>query len=146
MRANIDAWWPLVRDGRVEAIVMNASGCGAMVKEYAHHLRNDPATRNARRTSWRWSGTWPRSSRRRRRRARARAAARARPFIRRARSIGRPAALAEQLLADLGFELQPFADKHLCCGSAGAYSVLNPDIALELRDRKLSAIAAGGPT
>ena len=43
MRANIDAWWPLVRDGRVEAIVMNASGCGAMVKEYAHHLRNDPA-------------------------------------------------------------------------------------------------------
>ena len=53
--------------------------------------------------------------------------------------------LSEQLLADLGFELQPFADKHLCCGSAGAYSVLNPDIALELRDRKLSAIAAGGP-
>ena len=41
--------------------------------------------------------------------------------------------------------MQPFADKHLCCGSAGAYSVLNPDIALELRDRKLSAIAAGGP-
>ena len=55
----------------------------------------------------------------------------------------RPA--CRQLLADLGFELQPFADKHLCCGSAGAYSVLNPDIALELRDRKLSAIAAGGP-
>ena len=54
--------------------------------------------------------------------------------------------MSEQLLADLGFELQPFADKHLCCGSAGAYSVLNPDIALELRDRKLSAIAAGGPT
>ena len=43
MRANVDAWWPLVQDGAVEAIVMNASGCGAMVKEYAHHLRHDPA-------------------------------------------------------------------------------------------------------
>ncbi|MCY1551052.1 Lactate utilization protein A [compost metagenome] len=53
--------------------------------------------------------------------------------------------LSEQLLAELGFELQPFADKHLCCGSAGAYSVLNPEIALQLRDRKLSAISAGGP-
>src|SRR5690606_28642658 len=43
MRANIDAWWPLVQAGNVEAIVMNASGCGAMVKEYAHHLRHDAA-------------------------------------------------------------------------------------------------------
>lgn len=53
--------------------------------------------------------------------------------------------LSEQLLEDLDFELLPFADKHLCCGSAGAYSVLNPKIALELRDRKLSAIQTGMP-
>ena len=125
---------------------MNASGCGAMVKEYAHHLRNDPATRNARRTSWRWSGRG-----RDRRAAGAgcaracRSAARGLSSAVHAAALAGPAALVEQLLADLGFELQPFADKHLCCGSAGAYSVLNPDIALELRDRKLSAIAAGGP-
>src|SRR5690606_36769673 len=41
LRANIDAWWPAVERGEIEAIVMNASGCGAMVKEYAHHLRHD---------------------------------------------------------------------------------------------------------
>ena len=42
MRRNVDAWWPQVEAG-AEAIVMNASGCGAMVKEYGHLLRNDPA-------------------------------------------------------------------------------------------------------
>ena len=91
MRANIDAWWPLVRDGRVEAIVMNASGCGAMVKEYAHHLRNDPAYAQRAADIVALVRTWPRSSRRRRRRyARACRKRRARPFIRRARcSIGR---------------------------------------------------------
>ena len=43
MRANIDAWWPLVDSGEVEAIVMNASGCGVTVKEYGHILRHDAA-------------------------------------------------------------------------------------------------------
>ena len=42
MRANIDAWLPWIESGKIEAIVMNASGCGATVVEYAHHLRNDP--------------------------------------------------------------------------------------------------------
>src|SRR3546814_13185725 len=42
MRANIDAWLPLLDSGQAESIIMNASGCGAMVKEYAHHLRHDP--------------------------------------------------------------------------------------------------------
>lgn len=148
MRANVDAWWPLVQDGKVEAIVMNASGCGAMVKEYAHHLRHDAAY--------------------------AQKAADIVALVKDVAEIVAPHAellrsrlpagtrasfhppctlqhwqglrpLSEQLLVDLGFELQPFADKHLCCGSAGAYSVLNPDIALELRDRKLGAIAVGSP-
>src|SRR5690606_25190836 len=43
MRENIDAWWPLIDRGEAECIVANASGCGAMLREYAHHLRNDPA-------------------------------------------------------------------------------------------------------
>ncbi|MVW80641.1 glycolate oxidase subunit GlcF [Bordetella sp. 02P26C-1] len=148
MRANIDAWWPLVEAGSVEAIVINASGCGAMVKEYAHHLRLDPAY-----------------------------AARAErivslvkdvaeivaPHVETLRSRLTPGVraafhppctlqhwqglrpLSERLLLDLGFELQPFADTHLCCGSAGAYSVLNPEMALELRDRKLSAISQTRP-
>lgn len=148
MRANIDAWWPLVRDGRVEAIVMNASGCGAMVKEYAHHLRNDPAY--AQRAADIVALVKdvaeivaPQAQALRARLPQAPRAAFHPPCTLQHWQGLRP--LSEQLLADLGFELQPFADKHLCCGSAGAYSVLNPDIALELRDRKLSAIAAGGP-
>ena len=148
MRANIDAWWPLVHDGRVEAIVMNASGCGAMVKEYAHHLRNDPAY--AQRAADIVALVKdvaeivaPQAQALRARLPQAPRAAFHPPCTLQHWQGLRP--LSEQLLADLGFELQPFADKHLCCGSAGAYSVLNPDIALELRDRKLSAIAAGGP-
>ena len=122
---------------------MNASGCGAMVKEYAHHLRNDPAYAQRAADIVALVRTWPRSSRRRRRCARAcRSAARGLSSAVHVAALAGLRPLSEQLLADLGFELQPFADKHLCCGSAGAYSVLNPDIALELRDRKLSAIAA----
>src|SRR4029079_7299528 len=43
MRANVDAWWPALERGEVEAIVMNASGCGVTVKEYGHSLAHDPA-------------------------------------------------------------------------------------------------------
>lgn len=148
MRANVDAWWPLVQDAKVEAIVMNASGCGAMVKEYAHHLRNDPAyaqkaadivalVKDVAEIVAPHAGLL---------RARLPAGTRAAfhpPCTLQHWQGLRP--LSEQLLADLGFDLQPFADKHLCCGSAGAYSVLNPDIAMELRDRKLGAIAAASP-
>ncbi|MEN4918658.1 glycolate oxidase subunit GlcF [Achromobacter spanius] len=148
MRANVDAWWPLVQDGKVEAIVMNASGCGAMVKEYAHHLRHDPAyaqkaadivalVKDVAEIVAPHVGLL-----RERLPAGTRAAFHPPCTLQHWQGL-RP--LSEQLLVDLGFELQPFADKHLCCGSAGAYSVLNPDIALELRDRKLGAIAAGSP-
>ena len=44
MRRNIDAWWPYVQNGEIEAVVMTASGCGATVKEYGHLLAHDPAT------------------------------------------------------------------------------------------------------
>ena len=143
MRANIDAWWPLVRDGRVEAIVMNASGCGAMVKEYAHHLRNDPAyaQRAADIVALVGRGRDRRAGRRC-----ARAAASA------ARAFHPPCTLQHWQACgpcrscwrtwDSNCSRSPTS---ICAGSAGAYSVLNPDIALELRDR-LSAIAAGGRT
>jgi glycolate oxidase iron-sulfur subunit len=148
MRANIDAWWPSVESGKVEAIVMNASGCGAMVKEYAHHLRKDPAY--------------------------AERAARIVALVRDVSEVVAPHAamlrdllglhvraafhppctlqhwqglrpLADTLLADLGFELLPFPDRHLCCGSAGSYSVMQPELSTSLRDRKLAAIAPGAP-
>ena len=149
MRANVDAWWPLVRDGAVEAIVMNASGCGAMVKEYAHHLRHDPAY--AQRAADIVALVKdvaeivaPQAGELRQRLAGNPMRAAFHPPCTLQHWQGlRP--LSERLLADLGFELQPFAEQHLCCGSAGAYSVLNPEIALALRDRKLGAIAPAAP-
>ncbi|MGB3432462.1 glycolate oxidase subunit GlcF [Achromobacter sp.] len=148
MRANVDAWWPLLQDGKVEAIVMNASGCGAMVKEYAHHLRHDPAyAQKAAHIVALVKDVAeivaPHAAQLRSRLPAGTRAAFHPPCTLQHWQGLRP--LSEQLLADLGFALQPFADTHLCCGSAGAYSVLNPEIALELRDRKLGAIAAGGP-
>ena len=151
MRANIDAWLPYVESGKIDAIVMNASGCGAMVAEYAHHLRDDPVY--------------------------APKAARIVALVRDvAQIVGphveqlskhidadklpkrpvfhppctlqhwqglRPA--SEQLLTQLGMSLQPFTESHLCCGSAGAYSVLQPEISTSLRDRKLGHLNAAQP-
>jgi glycolate oxidase iron-sulfur subunit len=148
MRANVDAWWPLVQDGAVEAIVMNASGCGAMVKEYAHHLKHDPAYAQKAADIVALVKdvaeiVAPHAEQLRARLAPGTRAAFHPPCTLQHWQGLRP--LSERLLADLGFELLPFADQHLCCGSAGAYSVLNPEIALELRDRKLGAIASSGP-
>ena len=141
MRANIDAWWPHVEAG-VEAIVMNASGCGVMVKDYGHALRGDPAyaERAARISSL------------------TRDLSELLPDLTsslRGRVKPQPGRLAfhppctlqhgqqlrggvEQHLADLGFDIRTAGNEaHLCCGSAGTYSVLQPAIATELRDRKL---------
>ncbi|MCD0502245.1 glycolate oxidase subunit GlcF [Bordetella petrii] len=148
MRANIDAWWPLIENEAVEAIVMNASGCGAMVKEYAHHLRGDAryAERAARIVALVKDVAEvvaPHAQALRERMAPGGPAAFHPPCTLQHWQGLRP--LSERLLADLGFELRAFPDSHLCCGSAGAYSVLNPDMALELRDRKLAAMATRAP-
>jgi len=144
MRANVDAWWPLVERGEIEAIVMNASGCGAMVKEYAHHLRGDPdyAERAARivalvRDVAEVVAPQVGELKARMRSTDARTAFHPPCTLQHWQGL-RP--LSEKLLADLGFALQPFAETHLCCGSAGAYSVLEPDLSLSLRDRKLARI------
>jgi glycolate oxidase iron-sulfur subunit len=141
MRANIDAWWPHVEAG-VEAIVMNASGCGVTVKEYGHLLRDDPA----------YAARAARISELTRDLSellpglvdalRPRMAARAGQV-----AFHPPCTLqhgqklrggVEKHLGDLGFKVNVTANEsHLCCGSAGTYSVLNPDIAYSLRDRKL---------
>ena len=152
MRRNIDAWWPLVEGltdaGRVEAIVMNASGCGVTVKEYGHALARDPDyAEKARRISALTKdlsellpdlvlALQPRLARR-----------------------SQPTPLAyhppctlqhgqqlrggvETHLAALGFDVKTApVDAHLCCGSAGTYSVLQPVLATQLRDRKLKALA-----
>ncbi len=149
-RRNIDAWWPAIERGEVEAIVMTASGCGVQVKDYGHMLAHDPAY--------------------------ARKAARVAELTRDVSEIvaaeveriealfrGRsgPAApvafhapctlqhglkvrgVVERLLVAAGFAPTPVRDAHLCCGSAGTYSLLQPELSNQLRENKLTALEEG---
>ncbi|MFA7291364.1 MAG: glycolate oxidase subunit GlcF [Rhodocyclaceae bacterium] len=155
MRRNIDAWWPHIepaQGGGVEAIVMTASGCGAHVKEYGHLLQHDPAyAAKAERVS---ALTLDISE------ILAAEAGRLKPML--AGKQHPPLKLAfhspctlqhgqqikgvvEELLLAAGVELTPVADSHLCCGSAGTYSILQPALSKQLRDNKLAALTAGSP-
>ena len=145
MRALIDAWWPMVERGEVEAIVMTASGCGSFVKEFDHHFHDDPAYRDkAAKISALTkdlSEVVPEAS------------ATGKPRRQRI-AFQSPCSLQhgqqlrgriESLLQNAGYELTPVADAHLCCGSAGTYSILQPQLSDRLRERKLAALCADGP-
>ncbi len=149
-RRNVDAWWPLVEAG-ADAIVINASGCGTQLKDYGHLLAHDAAYAEKA----------------------ARIAALARdlievvaPHASEVKSRLKPGLASEPvvfhppcslqhgqqirgqveaLLTAAGAQLLPFAEPHLCCGSAGTYSVLQPELSHQLRDRKLAALEAGRP-
>ncbi|CAM3480282.1 glycolate oxidase subunit GlcF [Polaromonas hydrogenivorans] len=156
MRRNIDAWWPYVEQG-VEALVMNASGCGVTVKEYGYILKDDAAyadkaarisdlTRDL-------SELLP---------IIAESLQASRPDLAGKIAAGAPKLAfhppctlqhgqqlrggVEQHLGTLGFDIKVSGNEaHLCCGSAGTYSVLNPKIAYQLRDRKLANLDAMAP-
>jgi glycolate oxidase iron-sulfur subunit len=151
MRRNIDAWWPMVVSGKVEAIVMNASGCGVTVKEYGHALAHDPAYADkARRISELTrdlSELLPEIApklKTKLRKPRARVLAFHPPCtLQHGQQLRGD---VETHLATLGFEVSLAAsESHLCCGSAGTYSVLQPELSHQLRDRKLGALAALQP-
>ena len=145
-RHNIDAWWPSIENG-VEAIVQTASGCGAFIKDYGHLLRADPAyadkakkvsalakdlvevlrdepletlgIHSAHRLAFHCPCT-----------------------LQHAQKLG---GAVEALLMRLGFNLTPVPDSHLCCGSAGTYSLTQPELSRQLRDNKLNALESGYP-
>jgi glycolate oxidase iron-sulfur subunit len=149
-RRNVDAWWPQLESGAVEAIVINASGCAVMVKEYALLLHEDRSyAAKARRISEATCDPvellGPELELLRRRAGR--------PAVTRI-ALQKPCTLqhglklkdnVEQLLSALGAQLLPVSDAHLCCGSAGTYSLLQPRLALELRDRKLAQLLRPEP-
>jgi glycolate oxidase iron-sulfur subunit len=147
MRRNIDAWWPEIEAG-CEAILVTASGCGAMVKDYGHALAEDPCYAE---------------------RA-ARVAALARDPIEVIASLdlaplgspggGRRVAfhapctlqhgqqlkqVVEPVLSRLGFAMTPVPDAHLCCGSAGTYSITQPELSARLLANKVEALELGRP-
>ncbi len=144
MRALIDAWWPMVQRGEVEAIAMTASGCGSFVQEYAHHLAEDPAyLEKAARISALAKDlceVMPETAAGTKKR-RGRVAFQSPCSLQHGQQLRGG---IETLLRKAGYELTPVADGHLCCGSAGSYSILQPELSGQLRDRKLAALAAGG--
>ena len=147
MRRNIDAWWPHLENG-AESIIITASGCGAMVKDYGEVLKNDPAYAD--------------------KAARISASARdicevlAREDLAPLQINGagkriafqspctlqhgqKLAGVIESILERLDFSLTPVADSHLCCGSAGTYSILQSEISRQLLDNKLASLEQGEP-
>jgi glycolate oxidase iron-sulfur subunit len=144
MRSLIDAWWPGIERGEVEAIVMTASGCGVTVREYGEYLAGDAHYRDkaARVASLTkdLSEILPVESLRPEKRGKV--AFQSPCTLQHGQKIrGR----VEAILKSAGYELVPVDDAHLCCGSAGTYSLLHPAIALELRERKLGALQARSP-
>ena len=145
-RRNIDAWWPAIESG-AEAIVQTASGCGAFIKEYGHLLKHDPAyaqkaarisamskdlvevlqaepleqlgVRNEQRLAFHCPCT-----------------------LQHALKLG---GTVESVLMRLGFHLTAVPDSHLCCGSAGTYSITQPALSRQLRDNKMAALESGSP-
>jgi glycolate oxidase iron-sulfur subunit len=149
MRANIDAWWPLVEAG-AEAIVMTASGCGSMVKDYGHLLRHDTmyADKAARISALTCdlSEIMPAFE--------AQLQEKLRGKITQRVAYHPPCTLqhgqqirgkVEGVLRAIGVDVQLCGDSHLCCGSAGTYSVTQPELAYQLRDNKLEKLHATKP-
>lgn len=150
MRRNIDVWWPLVERGEVEALVMDASGCGVTVKDYARHLAHDPQyAERARRIS---AATLDVSEYLPQFALQLKSRLKARPVEQLAwhppctlQHGQKIRGAVEALLTELGFSVRLPAESHLCCGSAGTYSVLQAELSKQLRNRKLQHLAELAP-
>ena len=146
-RANVEAWSKEIDAAGLDAVVFNASGCGVSLKDYGHLLSDDPV--------------WGEKA--------AHIAAISRDVSEVMLELGLKAPAREtgervtyhtacsmqhglglrtqskQLLADAGYDVHEPAESHICCGSAGTYSILQPDLSTQLRDRKIANIEATGP-
>lgn len=137
-RRNIDAWTDLLDTGELEAVIVTASGCGTTIKNYGHMLRDDPAYADCA----------------------ARLSALAKDVSEFLATVEIPQGdgpglrvayhpacslqhgqrvtdAPKRLLAQAGFEVVTPSEAHLCCGSAGTYNLLQPEIAGQLGDRKV---------
>jgi glycolate oxidase iron-sulfur subunit len=152
-RRNIDAWWPHVEQG-IEAIVITASGCATMVAE----LRASAFTRSgACRESSAVSALMKDVSEViAAEKQKVLSLLKSKPETQNSKfAFHPPCSLqhglrmkgkVEALLRGLGFDLTPVPDSHLCCGSAGTYSILQPELSQQLLDNKFSALTSGAPT
>lgn len=145
-RANVKAWTRELEENGLDAIVINTSGCGTTVKDYGHLLRDDPEFAQAAARIGALTKDITELM--------AGIALKVKPAARRpvvayhaACSLQHGQQIREapkQLLKDAGFEVREAAESHLCCGSAGTYNLLQPELATQLRDRKAANIEALG--
>ncbi len=137
-RRNLDAFWPYVERG--VPVITTASGCGWFLKQYGELLEDRRAKRFSEQV-YDLGEVLPAEGFRR-----------AKPFRRIVFQIPctlqhglRTGGPIEKILREAGYQLVPVAESHLCCGSAGAYSILQPELARKLRRRKLDRLMAGEP-
>ena len=144
-RNNIDACWPEIEQG-VEAVVMTASGCGVMIKDYGELLKDDQIyAGKARQVSALAKDlseilikeNWPFMTR-----PNATVAFQSPCTLQHGQKI---TGIVEAILERAGYQLTVVSEDYLCCGSAGVYSLLQPELAEQLRDNKLAALEQGRP-
>jgi len=155
MRRNIDAWWPHI-EADAEAVVMTASGCGTMVKEYGHRLARDPAYAEKAKRISELTKDISEIIAGEKDKLEEVLKSRLAPHASRLTRIAfhSPCSLqhglqivgkVEALLTAAGFELTSVPDSHLCCGSAGTYSILQPELSQKLLKNKVNALESGKP-
>ena len=148
MRKNIDAWWPEIESG-AEAIIMTASGCGSTVKEYGYLLKHDDIySEKAKRVSELCKdiseivATEDLSIFKDNNEQKIKISFHPPCTLQHGQKI---TGVVEKILAQSGYELLPVLDSHLCCGSAGTYSVLQPEISEQLQKNKITNLLANKP-
>jgi len=147
-KRNIDAWWPAIEQG-AEAIVITASGCGAMVKEYGHLLKNDKdyAAKAAKVSELAKDiseiiAAEDLTALKKGLNQRSKLAIHCPCTLQHAQQLN---GLVDDIFLRLGFDLAKTKDKHMCCGSAGTYSILQKDISQKLLHKKLDALTIDAP-
>ena len=148
MRSNIDAWWPAIEKG-AEAIIVTASGCAPMVKDYGRLLAADSAYADkAKRVGELARDISEIITAEFNREAFAETGSDTRIAFHSPCTLQhgqRITGKVENILTRLGFHLTAVSNSHLCCGSAGTYSILEPALSSALRDNKLATLQAGEP-
>ena len=159
IKTNIDSWWPLIKNRTIEAICMTASGCGVAIKEYEQLLANDKDySIKAKTVSALYkdpaeiisAGSYADKQAAIKKLLKNRTPSEANKTV----AFHPPCTLQhgmrinnliEPILINFGYELKPFKDKHLCCGSAGTYSITQKNLSQQLLSNKLSNINKTSP-